>query len=454
MSNLLQLTLTNTGLVDLKYLKLNKAKKLVKLNLSMNPIDWSAYTSVKQLFEQPLDLVNLNLKHTNLVDLDIIGFSKLTQLEYVDLSFNRIECLKETTFTWRSSKNVTLNRSPFVYLDLSHNRLKFIESNSFASLHNLEHLMLDHNEDLKLSDVANLGKNFLEKLSNLESLNMTNTNLVEFPRFSDSNADYKLVSLDLSHNRMQNLAKTYLNYIKRLVFLDLGFNQIDLIDTGDIFAGLNMLETLILSFNRINDLSHIDFGVLFNVKLVNLSYNLIDYVAGNLFYNMKKLETIDLSYNAIYYIEKSAFNSLPYLKSVYLYSVRNETQTKFTVFEDEFILNCESLKFVYFSWFELIEKNLQSLARTLKPLKYHRKVNEVSYFSAINVILDNHDYYYGAQDHHNVNILSCQITIELLKYKIHLNLFTDYDADMFFQSCFMIDLLSSKTELEQYLDQF
>lgn len=166
---------------------------------------------------------------------------------------------------------------------------------------------------------------------------------------------------------------------------------------------------------------------------MNLSHNYITVLSGYIFKELKKLETIDISYNLIYQIESDSFYSLSALKRFYLLNLQQST-----ILSVDFVFQCRSLKWVYISSIDMITHNLEALTKSLRAVDANKVVNEAVYYESINVVLlDNFEYYASNRT------LACELTIRLLKNKIHFNLFSDFHVDMFFSNCYSQDLFEN-----------
>lgn len=78
--------------------------------------------------------------------------------------------------------------------------------------------------------------------------------------------------------------------------------------------------------------------------------------------------------------------------------------------------------------------NVDSLSSSLQATKANKIVNDAVYYNSINILVDDFDYY--KNDKESV----CELTIRLLKNRIHVNLFTDFEFDLFLFNCFSLSL--------------
>lgn len=442
--NLENLYLQNVGLHKVDILNLKKFENLQILVLSDNDLEWTRLANANRtLFEIPTPLKNLDLQNTGLNNLAILGLNNLIHLFHLDVSHNKIEFISFNDFHLFFDSNTTADqhinkyRIYFYDLNLSNNWIKKIEPNSFESLIWLNILDLSGNALESQNDLDHIE---LSQFTNLLYLDVSNSNLTEFPLLSyGQEFVYILDTLILAGNKIENLSSTHFKYLTLLTKLDLHNNCIrNILDIG-IFDGLSKLIYLNLSRNQIDDanLSRINFATCINLRHLNLSHNKIIAVRFNLLSGLNKLEVVDFSYNELIRIEASSFYLLTNLKSLYLFGLKSDADGKKKVIaevNENFVFECKLLKFVYVSSIDLIVDNLESMVNSLRAMATGKVVNEAVYYNSINVIVDNFDYFVTDRD------FACKFTILLLKHKIHLNLFSDFDMNVFFENCFSLDL--------------
>jgi hypothetical protein len=320
---------------------------------------------------------------------------------------------------------------------LQNNLIKKIEANSFYYVQNLGSLDLSRNMLASQSDLDNVKLAFFTYLTYLD---MSNSNLSSFPVFNLVTTGYKLKYLALASNQIESLSSVHFEQLQNLVSLDLANNCIRSIDatTNGLFVYLSKLEALNLSSNFIDDasLGKMQFDALISLNTLNLSYNSIRTVSRFLFIGLKKLEQIDLSYNYLVSIETNSFYMLSVLKSVYLMDNGVDGEGMRPNISGNFIYACGLIKFVYVSSLDMVTANLASFTGSLKAVEANKVVNGAVYYNSINIIVDNFDYYKkGTRE-------ACELTIYLLRYKIHLNLFSDFDFDVFVAFCYSLDLIA------------
>lgn len=213
------------GLDNLKYLQLNKnpwkeipentfkdLSDLEVLNVADNKIKLLNKKSFANLFR----LKSLDLSQNSLETLPSYVFENLMELESLYLNENKIQIIDEHTFWGLPALNI---------LFLTKNNLETIDCEVFNNLRNLEYLYLDYNNITYISGEL--------RLSKLRFLQFNNNNLTNLPDkvFEKSS---NLISIDLSHNKLENLSEIpflkltglrHLNLYGNHVYMDM-FNSL------------------------------------------------------------------------------------------------------------------------------------------------------------------------------------------------------------------------------------
>jgi len=125
--------------------------------------------------------------------------------------------------------------------------------------------------------------------------------------------------LDLSSNKLE-LKPTSFNHFYFLLELDLSNNKISLL--GDIvspYANLYNLRYLNMSYNMITSLKQEMFLNMFNLKYLDLSHNMIEHISSQWFeinealgrHTPRKLEYLNLAQNIISHNGEYHFSSYP-----------------------------------------------------------------------------------------------------------------------------------------------
>lgn len=360
----------------------------------------------------------------------------------LDLSFNKIQYLKETYFTGMPELSI---------LDLSFNQIESIEEFTFSDLMQLKSVYLNNNriKEFYFSDFNNF--NYVQtslEFPNLKELKLNNNNLelkqylnsklvhlqnlktidfsfnsIQSDEFSSSllfrNVKNELLNLNLSFNKLSILSAKYFKYMIKLKILDLSFNKIFKLEQDVFKVNLN-LEVLDLKENGLKNL-HVDcFKGLFRLEYLNLSGNFLVYLEENLFSDLKSLIDLDLSNNRLKNIGPNTFISMEYLLNL------NLAQNCRLIFEQNSLKGLNLLKNLKFSFSVFLNKtNLYSISSSLRPNIY-KNVNEMVYYESINI-----QFYFDRFQ----NAIFCSSVVYFSKYNILLNLKTQEQFKNFIRLC-------------------
>jgi hypothetical protein len=210
--------------------------------------------------------------------------------------------------------------------------------------------------------------------------------------------------------------------LEKLEYLNLDSNDIGIID-DEAFINQKSLETLIISNNKINlkNSTQALFYSLTSIKLLNLSFNFIEFIRMNTFSNLLKLEVLDLSYNKINSIKEESFNGLINLRDLYIngneqhLKIENASFSRFeaikTIFLDKSILDYSNHKRIFI---ELVK---------IKNFIHNKTILKWSYFQAFNLISLNESFY------------DCGLVFELIRFNIQYNLKTESDFYDYLSNC-------------------
>lgn len=265
------------------------------LDLSFNVI---SQLSVEQFFNLN-KLRYLKLDHNNLKLFPRDVF-KNTIIEHLDLSFNDISIFPVTAL---SQIGFTLR-----YLDLSQNRIEYLDSNIFRNTQFLLSLNIAHNLLTVLSD------NTFSSLGGLRQLDLSSNSV---------KANFKELFHNLPNLRHLNLANIGLKSVPylpliNLTTLNLTSNYINSFKETDVKRLLN-LRQLDLSFNRITSLVPKMWLYLNNLNSLDLSYNPIVRITPNSFKWLSNLSHLNL--NGLKYldiVDQDSFRPLTSLRSLYI----------------------------------------------------------------------------------------------------------------------------------------
>lgn len=254
---------------------LNAASSLTKLNLSLNEIS----NLKKSLPCTEIKLRVLDLSHNNLVHLPKDMLNPLEQLEYLDLSFNKLTNLeisgseKGSQSTEIKLKVLNLSHNNLVhlpkdilnslgqleYLDLSFNKLTNLQTNSLVQLHlkvfriNDNHLQFLNLQDFPLSlTELYAGNNFINILSPkklfLHVLNLENNQISNL--WENLTLLEEIRHLNLSGNGLTDFPEIVM---KKVELLDLSLNNLSIIPESISTKNFPMLKKLYVNGNHLKD---------------------------------------------------------------------------------------------------------------------------------------------------------------------------------------------------------
>ncbi len=187
----------------------------------------------------------------------------------------------------------------------------------------------------------------------------------------------KLYILKLNNNQLVKVPK--LNCMANLNLFDVSFNEIK--EIGDIFKPGVFLFTLKVDHNQIMSLKEVNMGNLRFLRIFDASFNRIETLDGCGFENLINLEEVDLSHNQIKAVSQVRFN-MNKLHLVYL-SVGGFNLSELCAMQAAFVPKIE-------------------------------KVTLTEYYNAIYLI---------DRDYSN-----CRLSVYLIRFKIHFNLYEDYQV--------------------------
>ncbi|KAK5640280.1 hypothetical protein RI129_011091 [Pyrocoelia pectoralis] len=216
----------------------------------------------------PHSLISLIFDSCTITNFESEAFSNFSVPKIPHLANLSIRALQPGTFLDFHTHTVVLN--------LSHNKIEMVQSNTFESFERLKGLFLDYNR------IHRLESDSFSFLINLLALHISNNRLENIP----INAFVGLLSLqllDLSHNQLQSTVK---------------------------FVLPSDMHTLNLSYNNITHLVPRTFAKLSNLKILDLSNNFIHTTHKDVFTNLENLDILDLSYNEIDNLDLSQLKNL------------------------------------------------------------------------------------------------------------------------------------------------
>lgn len=271
------------------------------------------------VFRNMLTLRILSLANNNFTNVSELGkaLQKLTSLQYLNLSGNRINGIESRAFgnlpnlfQVKLDKNEITEISPFAFegllqlinLTLSRNQIAAVTSEAFKGLVSLQLLDMSHN---RLTRLENKTNSFLEDLLSLESLSLSYNRLsfITHKTFPSSPwIPYKLASVDISHNILQSVQTAV--GLESVRNLSLAFNNIREVKPH-VLANMSRLEYLDVSNNRLTRLTEGVFQAsdksvpLQSLTAVKLANNRIEWLPVHELMALKSLLQLDVSSNKL-----------------------------------------------------------------------------------------------------------------------------------------------------------
>ena len=296
----------------------------------------------------PTDIVMLEFRQQNILQISGNPFSSLNGLKELNLEYNQLLFLHSSVFlglnalivlSLKGNQLVTLdielfkNLQELVYLDLSQNNLRSFHSDIFKNLIYLNELRLDRNKfvkipnfafsdlikltrlDLYKNQIVSLDNDLFKDTINLYTLVLHTNNLTVLPRGLFRKMK-NLELLFLTHNCLASLEKDLFNETSNLSFLNLRSNKLKHLPKK-LFSGLQNLQELYLSENSFLSLD-ITFQGLSNLQVLSLGKIRIKKIDAELFWNLNNLKVLDLGDNRLTGLDSGQFKGLANLRLLYL----------------------------------------------------------------------------------------------------------------------------------------
>jgi Leucine-rich repeat (LRR) protein len=236
-------------------------------------------------FENLQNIKSLDISSNSIQEMHRNFFCDFHKLSFLNLSSNQINNLTNFQFASSPIKNCVFSMS---YLILTSNQLNFLPFSFFSNFVNLKVLRLNKNS-------ISFIENFV--FSNLKQLDM----------------------LDLSENKIQSIQPELFDNLQNLRTLNLEKNSMKILPP-ELLANLKKLELLNLSSNFLssNWINFMTFKNLFNLRLLDLSYNKLTSLENSIFSDLTSLEMLDLKNNLVEGIAMDTFANLSSLTSLVL----------------------------------------------------------------------------------------------------------------------------------------
>ncbi|VDO98537.1 unnamed protein product [Soboliphyme baturini] len=327
--------------------------------------DGASLTSIPILLNPRTKSLKLSNNLIHDVTLDELSF--YTELEFLDLSANKIQTIEKGAFfrlqnlkILKLNQNLLASIGPETFtglaslkvLDLSENGIARIATSVFADLHYLETLNLTFNSISSFSPGAFTG------LGRLKELHTQYNEITTIPKVA-LHALTSLKLLDFSHNRISFLNAESFVLLKELEILNFGYNSLDSINEY-AFLGLNNLRHLHLDSNQLYRIPTLAFRPLTELQTLSMRDNLIEEIPTSAFEGLNHLRQLTITHcNRLASISLNAFSGLFDLETLIL----SDNQALSELHPMAFELNAPvALRQIY-----LISNNLNQLPRNWLP---------------------------------------------------------------------------------------
>jgi Leucine-rich repeat (LRR) protein len=260
---------------------------------SLNFIDTEINQINENAFESLKFLKTLTLKNSKISNLGQNIFKNLAKLEVLSLSGNIIEDLPGNIF-WPLTELLTLN--------VDSNNISEIKADYFKKNMKLTSLNLDDNYLNFLDETES--STIFEDLRSLKTLTLKNNMFSRLPAFKGLE---NLEKLDLSSNKLRQTRPHSYEVLTNLQELILNNNQI-VLDYGFLMFSKNLMR-LSLENNQITNINDRAFDGLSSLKTLNLAFNNLTRLEAKTFKGLNKLTELDLSYNEIVKVDREIFKN-------------------------------------------------------------------------------------------------------------------------------------------------
>jgi Leucine-rich repeat (LRR) protein len=222
-------------------------------------------------------------------------FSNFSGLQHLHISFTSLVNLSIETFQGLETTLKTLS--------VVNSKLKEIPQQALNKLKNLETLDLESNDMVEIDSYSLYGLP-------LVSLNLQSNKINTLLEFSFGGLENTLEELVLINNKLEQFPLQALRRLRKLQILKLQSNQISQIP-DDGFTRFTVLTNLDLQSNRIDHLDSRSFITMPKLVSLSLSNNQLTILSDNsIFVHLIDLETLDLSLNNLRIVDLNNLSSL------------------------------------------------------------------------------------------------------------------------------------------------
>ena len=232
----------------------------------------------------------LQIIHSNVESVASGAFEDMTELTMLSLRGNQLRAID-------SSKLVGL--SNLVTIDLQGNQITEIEDELFKHNPNINKVIFSDNPITTIKDRAFAQpEDDPDRESQIEYIELENCNLNTIPTAAlcMSSMVPNLVSLDLSRNNFSVLEENLFAHLSKVEQLELDSCHMSKVTRGT-FAGLKMLKSIRLSYNKLSSIEEGSFEEVFaTLNYIHLDYNQLTVLPYGLF-NWGAVKVLNISNN-------------------------------------------------------------------------------------------------------------------------------------------------------------
>lgn len=291
---------------------------------------------------------HLDLSHNHIKEI-IPGFAFYHDMQYLDMSHNDVESLGSESFSSQGSLTTLI---------FSNNKISQILGKTFQGLTSLKEI------DLSDNYIDHIDSSAFKSLKGLKILDLSNNRIKTF--FNNTFQYLRgLKVLNICKNNLAEITVNYFKHLEELHELHLCSNNIETI-SDYVFKTLKNLEHLSLYGNKIGNFMPKSLVGLAGLKLMDVHDNLLKTIPSHPFSVLNSLEELNIGNNSIVSLTSNQMGNLSKLKSLYvshcsfLNGVENDTFSRL-----------ESLMYLEISF----NTNLTFLPSELfKPLKELRSL--------------------------------------------------------------------------------
>lgn len=285
------------------------------INLDYNRIIEISNEGFLKNFTVPVN--NLRVAYNFISSISSKTFPSMPELRSLDLSYNRINNLTKDSFA---------NLPNLRYLSLAGNVIDTIEAETFVNLPRLELLEMQANNltrfnlnyfhNISHPDVTltvNLSRNFISEMDGEPSVSInifdgSFNELIEVPNIFFSALEFSIRQIILSHNKLTQISTEAFGAAGSLEILDLHKNNINVIKRK-AFTQLYSLQILDLSYNELSKLAVEQFCNLNKLRYLKLDRNYLKLLPRDVFKNTI-IEHLDLSFNELSLFPATALSQI------------------------------------------------------------------------------------------------------------------------------------------------